>query len=536
MERTFWKSPRLLPATHALYPWILLFNVTLATVLAIISSVSTAVANSSIAGPLMIDETNSAWLSTGYLAAVGLCLPLSGWLGKRQGAKFTFFWGFAIFIFASLLAAFSPNFVFMLLMRLLEGAGAGLIFPISLTILQLSFPQKLMSVALSFYVGCGFGSGIILGLIAGGYIGQYMPWQWVYLINVFMGIPCLLFTAFFQQETESDKTGPSFDFIGFLLFGGFLASLLVILTNVKASWNTLGWDSKFAKGFISSIFICFILLLIRQARYKNPIIRLHLFKQKHFSVGCVILMMTGALLFGTVTTFPSLFEKQLGYQKFTVGLILSSFGFVMGPVGTFVGYLTKLINVRVLALIGLVMLLVSCFLQAEMITVQSENWQWILILMIRACGVAFTLGPVTSMSLEGIAPEDIPCGSMIVTFCRQMGGAMGGAILVMIGVYREEYHSQIYSSNVNIYSPAFHDYTKAFAERFKAILGFSHPESITLAKVMVIKNVKAQAQISAINDAFFILGWFVAFISLIVSILIIETLIKGRKQHVLRNN
>lgn len=536
MERNFWKSPRLLPATHALYPWILLFNVTLATVLAIISSVSTAVANSSIAGPLMIDETNSAWLSTGYLAAVGLCLPLSGWLGKRQGLKFTFFVGFAIFVIASLLASFSPNFVFMLLMRLLEGAGAGLIFPISLTILQISFPKNMISVALSIYVGCGFGSGIILGLIAGGYIGQYMPWQWVYLINVVLGIPCLAFTAFFQQETEADKTGLAFDFIGFLFFGGFLASALVILTNVKASWNTLGWDSKFAKGFMTSLVICFILLMIREARYKNPIIRLHLFKQKHFSVGCIILFMVGALLFGTVTTFPALFEKQLGYQKFTIGLILSSFGFVMGPVGAVVGYLTRFINVRILSLLGLGMLLLSCFLQAEIITVQSEHWEWIMILMIRACGVAFTLGPVTSLALEGLAQEDIPCGSMIVTFCRQMGGAMGGATLVLLGVYREEYHSQIYGSNVNIYSPAFHDYTRAFAERFREILGFSPSESATLAKVMVIKNVKIQSQISAINDAFFIMGFVVTAVSIVVGILIIETLIKGRKQHVRGNS
>lgn len=524
-----WNKPTLIPATSALFPWIILLNVTFATTLAIISSLTAAVASTSIAGPLMIDSTDAVWLSTGYLAAVGLCLPLSGWMGKSYGAKTTFFLGFAIFVFASLCASFAPNFAVMLIFRLIEGAGAGLIFPISLTILQVTFPKNLIVMALSIYVGCGFGAGIIAGLLLGGYIGQYMAWQWVYWINVFLGLPCLLLTFLFHQETVREKSGPAFDWIGFLFFGGFLASLLVILTNVKASWNTLGWESDFARGFIALGILCFIFLMMREMTYVNPIIRLHLFKQRHFAVGSVLLLLVGALLFGTVTTIPTLFEAQLGYQKWTTGFILAVFGFVMGPMGAIVGLLTRFINVRLLALLGLFLLASSCFVQGIMITVQSEHWQWMLVFVLRAAGVAFSLGPLTSLALVDVKPDDIPCASMIVTFCRQMGGAVGGSLLVLMGVYREEYHRQIYSSNVNMHAPAFQNYVHAFSERYSQIMGFSPDYADKLATMTVVKNVITQAEISAVNDTFYMMGWVVLAGTLVAAAIIAHVLLKAKR-------
>ncbi|MEI6531278.1 MAG: MFS transporter, partial [Chlamydiota bacterium] len=295
-----------------------------------------------------------------------------------------------------------------------------------------------------------------------------------------------------------------------------------------ASWNTLGWGSSFAHILMITGICSFILLMVRALTYVNPIIRMHLFKQKSFSVGCIILFIVGAILFGTVTTLPPLFENVLGYQKSTVGLILVSFGFVMAPTSALVGYLTKFINIRILTLVGLSCLLTSCFMQERIITVQSENWQWVMILMIRAVGVSFSLGPVTSLALQGVALPDIPAASMVVTFCRQMGGAIGASLLLLIGVYREEFHSQIYGANVNIHAPAFQAYTQAFAERFERMRGFSTTESATLAKLIVVKNVKGQAYISAVNDSFFIMGCAVTAVTILVAFIMIPVLLKMR--------
>lgn len=506
--------------------WIILFNVTLVTVLAIISSLSAAVASTTIAGPLMIDQTGSIWLSTGYLAAVGICLPLSGWLGKCYGARFAFLLGLAIFVGASLAAALAPNFPVMLTFRFVEGAGAGIIFPISLTIIQRAFPKTMVVLALSIYVGCGFGIGMILGVLVGGFVGQYMTWPWIFWINVMLGAPSLILTWFFHQETEKEKT--PFDLIGYLFFAGFLCSCLLLVTNVKAEWNTKAWSSSFARTFIIVGIVSFILLIIRELRFQNPLIILRLFKQRHFTIGCVALLLIGSLLFGTATTFPAIFEGQLGYQKWEVGLLLMSFGLVLGPVGALVGFITKYINIRYLTVFGLLFLCASCFVQERIITIQSEHWQWTLVLVMRSLGLALSLGPVTSLALVDVAPQDMTCASMLVTFCRQMGGAIGGALVSLIAVYRAEYHNQIYGANVNLQSVAFRNYSEAFAERFQTMSGYSGGEAAKLAKVVIINNVKAQSQISAINDAFFILGCIMVGITVIITVVVIDTMWRQR--------
>lgn len=530
-----WNKPTLIAPTSPLFAWIILFNITLATALAVISSVSAAIANSSISGPLMINQTESVWLSIGYLATVGMSLPLSSLMGRRYGSKFTFFLGFAIFVFASLCASFSPNFSVMLFFRLLEGAGGGLIFPISLTILQKTFPKEQLSLALSCYVGCGFGFGIIAGLIGGGYIGQYMAWQWIYLLNVVLGIPCLIAIFLFHQESPKDPKAPPFDIWGYLAFVAFLSSILMVVTNAKEVWNTLGWGSFFIRTFMAIGVISFILLIIREMRCDHPVIILRLFKQRHFSVGCGALLIVGALLFGTVTTLPSIFERQLGYEKWQIGLILSVFGAVLGPVGALVGYMTRFVNIRILAVIGLSFLMASCFVQERIITIQSEHWQWILVIALRAMGVAFSLGPLTSLALIEVAAEDIPCASMLVTFCRQMGGAIGGSLITLIAVYREEYHSQIYSSNVDIYSPAFQNFTEAFSRRFTSVMGFAEGHAENVARLVATKNLQAQSYISAINDSFFIMGWILFGVTIVVTAIIVWVLTE-RKKDVPRNS
>ncbi len=523
-----WKQP--IKISDSFLPWIILFNITVVTVLAVVSSSSIAIANSSISGPLMIDQTDSLWLSTSYLAAVGSFLPLSGWLGKNYGNKFTFFGGVSIFVLASLLAIFSKNFTFLLIMRIFEGMGGGLIYPISLTIIQQAFPLEKKTLGLTIYLGLGFGLGASIGFIIGGYIGQYKPWEWIFLINVITGIPCLIFTWLFQPESETDKSEQPFDFLGLIFFGGFLASLLILLTNVKASWNTLGWESTFSKGFITASILSLILLIARALSYADPIIKIYLFKQKYFAVGCGILFFVGIFFFGTVVILPPLFEKALGYQKSTIGFIMLSYALIMAPASSFVGYITKFINIRILILAGLICLIISCFIQKWIITVQSEHWQWYIVLIIRALGVSLSLGPVTSLALEKVVSADSPGASVLVAFSRQIGGAIGTTLILLIGVYREAFYSQIYGSNINIHAPTFQAYTEAYGERFERILGFSTTESATLAKLMVVKSVKIQAYISAVNDAYFIMGCIGIVITVIVSSIMIPELLKIRKR------
>ncbi len=515
-----WRKP-LIDQSHPVFPWLILLNISLVTLLAIVSSLSSSLAASNIQGELMIDQTGLIWLSTGFLAAVGTCLPISGWLAERFGYKFAFFLGLSIFIVASICAALAPNFATLITFRVIEGCGGGIIFPISLTIIQRVFPKERMALALSIYMGIGFGMGSVAGFLFGGYVGQYLAWQWLYWINVFLGIPCLIVTWLFQPETEAHPEMPMFDHLGYFFFVSFLVCWLMIITNVKALWNTLGWSSTFIRSCLIVGAISLILMVRRELRAQNPAVMIRLFRSRHFWIGCIALAVNGALLFGTATGMPGLFEHILGYEKWRIALLFAGYGVVLGIVGSTVGFLTEWINVRILTLIGLVIMAISCFAQMTL-TIQSDQWQWASLFMIRALGTGLALGPGTALALIDIPKEDIPPGSMLVTFCRQMGGASGASIISLIAVYRQAYHTQVYSANVLPYSTTFQSVTTTLQERFQD-LGINAPTAETLSHLSVAQNLIHQSTLSATNDAYFAMGWVVVAIAVILSYIIIKT-------------
>jgi MFS transporter, DHA2 family, multidrug resistance protein len=527
-EKLNWNSPQVFNPKGGLYRWLVLLNITIATTMAIISSVATNVANTTIMGALIMNASDAVWITTGFLLMLGTSLPVGPWLAERFGYKRIYFIGLSIFLFGSCFSGLATNYHVLLVFRLIEGAGGGLLFPICLSIIAQLFPANKRPVAIAAYTGVGFGVGLTLGFLIGGYFAQYVNWQSIFLVNLIPGIPSLFFTWILHQETEAKK-GKRFDIWGYICFAIFLVDLLIAVTSAKQPWNTGGWTSSFILTCLTLAGVGLVALLIIESRSDNPIIRLSLFKTQSFTLGCLAIIFVGAVFFGSATYIPIYLENDLHYAKSSIGLILIPFGMVVGVIGSVLGLFSARLNMKVVSVIGLVILAMSCFMN-QMITIQSDHAQIILVMVVRSLGVSFSLAPLTTLALSEIPQELSGPASGLITFCRQMGAAFGSATLGDIVVVRQVFHSLMYGSQVQLESPAFQSKVDAYKTLLMTSKGFSSEKASEAARVLIAQNVETQANVSAINDAYFVMGSALVVILALIVVQMLFAYVKKRKQ------
>ncbi|MDR3624944.1 MAG: DHA2 family efflux MFS transporter permease subunit [Chlamydiales bacterium] len=525
-ERLNWRNPKVISESSPLKRWIVLFVIIAATLLAIVSATATGVADSTISGALIIDSSSSTWISTAYLMAIGICLPLSGWSAERYGLKIIFFMGFAIFILGSLLASLSFNFTSLLMCRILEGAGAGLLFPISLTIVSKEFPKQLLSVAISLYMALGFGIGLAAGFAVGGYFAQFWVWQSIFFINVICGIPTLMAVWCFFTESEAKKM-PAFDFLGYFFFAVFLINLLIVVNSAKQPWNTEGWTSNFILTSSALALVSLIIFICIELKAKNPAIDLRLYKITPFITGSLAIGVLGITLFGTVSFYPGFLEDQLHYDKSKAGLLMIPFGLIVGAVGSVSGMLTKYVNVKILSILGLGLLCLSCFMNMS-ITHYSDQWDIVTVLLVRGFGIGISIGPITALGLNNVPREILGQGTSMITFARQIGGAFGASLMSVVVVDRNEFHRQMFGASVNYYSAGFQKVLGGIQSHIASMKGKTDAGALAESKRLISENLLAQAQIAAIDDSYFLIGWTLAIISMVLISIMLTVYFKSK--------
>jgi DHA2 family multidrug resistance protein len=496
-EKLNWNSPQIFDPKGSSYRWLVLLNITIATMMAIISSVATNVANTTIMGALI-------------------------------GYKRIYFTGLSIFLFGSCFSGLATNFHVLLVFRLIEGAGGGLLFPLCLSIIARLFPANKRPVAIAAYTGIGFGIGLTLGFLLGGYCAQYVNWQSIFLVNLIPGIPALLFTWMLHQETPPKK-GKRFDIWGYICFAVFLVNLLMAVTSAKQPWNTGGWGSSFILTCLTLSGLGLISTLIIEVKSDNPIIRLSLFKIQSFTLGCLAIIFVGGIFFGSATYIPLYLESDLHYAKSTIGLILIPFGMILGVVGSLLGLLSAKLNMKVISVVGLIILATSCFINQK-ITIQSDHAQIIFVMVVRSLGVSLSLAPLTTLALSEVPQELSGPASGLITFFRQMGAAFGSATLGDIVVVRQVFHTLMYGSQVQLESPAYTSNVDTYKTLLMASKGFPSEKASEAARVIIAENVETQAHISAINDAYFVMGSALVVILVLIVAQMLLAYFKKRKQ------
>jgi MFS transporter, DHA2 family, multidrug resistance protein len=316
-------------------PWLIGVIVSIATFMEVLDTTIVNVALRHIAGSMAVTYDESTWILTSYLISNAIVLPVSGWLATVMGRKPFYMGCVAVFTIASVGCAASPSLTWIVLARLLQGAGGGGLAPTEQAMFADSFPVRQRGMAFAVY-GLTVVSAPAIGPVLGGWITDNFTWHWVFLINLPIGLLSLFLVHTFVVEPKALREdrrralqgGLMIDYVGFALVALGFGTLQVVLDRFNV-------DDGFASRFILALSLvsgtALLLLVTWELLISRPIINLRLFvRSRGFAISCGLMFLVGFVLISTTQLLPQLTQELLGYDAYTAGMTLG-----MGGVATF---------------------------------------------------------------------------------------------------------------------------------------------------------------------------------------------------------
>jgi MFS transporter, DHA2 family, multidrug resistance protein len=496
----------------AVNPWIIALAVTLATFMEVLDTSIANVALPHIAGSLSAGQDESTWVLTSYLVSNAIVLPLSGWLSSIIGRKRFYMSCVALFTISSFLCGFSPNLGTLIFFRILQGVGGGGLQPSEQAILADTFPPAKRGMAFAVY-GIAVVMAPAIGPTLGGWITDNFTWRWIFFINIPVGILSLLLTSRLIQDPPYFKrrklSETNIDYIGLGLVALGLGTLQVVLDKgQREDW----FESNFIVVLSAISAAALVWVVIWEWYHKDPIIDLHLFKQRTFATANFLMFMLGFALLGSTLLLPLFMQTLLGYTAEQSGLALMPGGFTIMVCMPIVGFLLSRYSPRWLMLFGLSMLSFSLFhmttfdLGVDFRTVTMAR-------VFQAMGLAFLFVPINTAAYSGLPRDKNNAASGLMNLARNIGGSVGISFVTTGLARRAQVHQVRLVENLNAANPQFRSALRGITGVFAgggAGPGSGPGTAQQHAYAMLQANVIQQSTMLAYIDNFWVLGVVIA--------------------------
>ncbi|HEU5398772.1 MAG TPA: DHA2 family efflux MFS transporter permease subunit, partial [Gammaproteobacteria bacterium] len=301
---------------------LLTVGVSLAVFMNILDTSIANVAIPTIAGDLAISPNQGTWVITSFTVSLAISLPLSGWMARRFGEVKLFLWTTGLFALLSLACGLAPNLGSLVLLRVLQGAAAGPMIPLSQSLLMHNYPPEKHGTALSIWSMTAVVAPV-LGPLLGGWITDNYSWPWVFYINVPIGIASVWITWRLLRGRETETERRPIDRIGLGLLAIGVAALQILLDK----GNELDWFSSTTiqvLAVISAVFLAFFVAW--ELTEQHPIVDLTLFRQRNMTVGTLAITLGYLTYFANVVVFPLWLQTEMGYTATEAGIASAPIG------------------------------------------------------------------------------------------------------------------------------------------------------------------------------------------------------------------
>src|ERR1700758_2620584 len=488
----------------AVNPWIIALAVTLATFMEVLDTSIANVALPHIAGSLSAGQDESTWILTSYLVSNAIVLPLSGWLSSIVGRKRFYMGCVFLFTVSSFLCGFAPNLPLLIIFRILQGAGGGGLQPSEQAILADTFPPAKRGMAFAVY-GMAVVTAPAIGPTLGGWITDNFTWRWIFFINIPVGILSLLLTSRLIQDPPYFKrrklSETRIDYIGL----GFVALGLGTLQVVLDKGQRDDWfESHFILILTLIAVASLIFVIFWEWKQKDPIIDLHLFRDRTFGVSNLLMFMLGFALLGSTLLLPLFSQTLLGYTAQQAGMALMPGGFAIILLLPLVGFLLSRYTPRWLLLFGLAVLSFSLFhmttfdLDIDFRTVANAR-------VLQAVGMAFLFVPINTAAYAFLPRDKNNAASGLMNLARNIGGSVGISVVTTMLDRRSQVHLTDLSQNLSGSNPAFQNMMQGATQAMQAH-GASQSGATQQAYAIMQATVQRQATMLSYIDCFWFLG------------------------------
>jgi DHA2 family multidrug resistance protein len=431
-------------------------------------------------------------------------LPLSGWLSSIVGRKNFYMGCVALFTISSFLCGLAPNLAMLIVFRVLQGAGGGGLQPSEQAILADTFPPAKRGMAFAVY-GVAVVMAPAIGPTLGGWITDNYTWRWIFFVNIPVGILSLLLTSrliqdppYFRRrkfsELKVDYTG-----LGMVALG--LGCLQVVLDKgQREDW----FESRMIVTLTVISVAALLFVLLWEWYHKDPVIDLHLFKERTFASANLMMFMLGFALLGSTLLLPLMMQTLFGYTAERAGMALSPGGFTIMLLMPIVGFLLGRYDARRLMVFGLVILSFSLFHMTRF-DLDVDFKTIIFARMIQSAGLAFLFVPINTAAYAFLPREKNNAASGLMNLARNIGGSVGISLVTTMLARRGQFHQAQLSTHLSAANPNFQKSLAGITSMLEGH-GFSPTDSARKAYAMLQGSVLRQANMLAYVDCFWLLG------------------------------
>jgi DHA2 family multidrug resistance protein len=486
-------------------PYIVALTVMLPTFMVLMDTSIVTVALSYMAGPLSVTTDDATWTLTVYLAASGIILPITGFLGNKFGRKNYFLISIIGFTISSFLCGIAPTLDLLLLFRAIQGFAGGGLQPISQAILMESFPLEKRAQAMSiFSIGVIFAP--ILGPVIGGWIVDSYSWRWMFLINVPFGILATIMTLMFIFDPPYAKANKilKMDYMALSFIAIGIGALQIMLDRGQEDdW----FNSNFIVilGLLSFFFIS--MFLIKNYFSDKPIIRMSLLKDRNYLIATIAMFFLGFLFFVTLTLLPELMQTLMNYDAYKSGLIMMPGGIASLITVIFIGKVSKKISFKTLIFFGVVIGFYALHLM-EQINLTASPYFLLLGRIFIGFGLPLIFIPINVVAFIYLKNEDMGEASGVLNFARSIGGSFGISLMASVMLNRREaFQRDALVQNISATNPVFLHYLNTLQNYLFTYIGFDPSMAYHKAMGLINNTINTQSAIMAFQDDFHIMMW-----------------------------
>ena len=495
-------APVAAPQAVPLKTWIAVFGATLGAFMAVlnIQIVNASLAN--IQGGIGAGIDDGGWISTSYLIAEIIVIPLSGWLAQVFSIRIYLLTNAALFLVFSAACALAQDLPQMIVLRALQGFFGGVLIPMAFTLIITLLPKAKQSVGLAmFAVSATFAPAI--GPTIGGYLTENWGWEYIFYVNLAPG--ALMFgMLWFSLEAKPMKLSllREGDWPGIVTMAIGLGALQTVLEEGnKDDW--FGSDFIVRLSVIAAVALALFFWIELTSR--KPLLNLRLLARRNFGFGVLANFLMGIALYGSVFILPQYLARIQGYNSEQIGMVLAWTGLPQLLLIPLVPRLMKRFDARLLIGIGFVLFAGSNFMNIYM-TPDFGSDQLFWPNVVRAIGQALAFAPLSAVATSGIEAENAGSASGLFNMMRNLGGAIGIAMLQTVLTKREQYHSNVLTQSVSLFEQATRTRIDQLTQYFASHGVVGHADAAHRAIVAIGQVVQKQAFILAFSDTFYLLG------------------------------
>ena len=493
------------PASEvSLRSWIAVLASTLGAFMAVLNIQITNAALPNIQGAIGAGIDDGGWISTAYLITEIVVIPLTGWLSRVFSTRTYLLVNSTLFLVFSAGCAFTHDLSQMIIMRGLQGFTGGVLIPMAFTIIMTKLPQAKQPIGMAlFAVSATFAPAI--GPTIGGYLNDNYGWQFIFYVNLLPGIPMLgmLFLSLDREPMNLPllKHG---DWPGIITMAIGLASLQTVLEDGNK-------DDWFGSPYIVrlAIIACVALLLFLwiEFRTKEPLLNLRLLCRRNFGFGTAANFFLGMALYGSVFILPLYLSIIQNYDAEQIGMVLAWVGIPQLVLIPLVPGLMKRIDARLLVAFGFILFAASNFMCVHL-DKDFAGPQFFWANIVRAIGQAVVLAPLSAIATSGIEKQSAGSASALFNMTRNLGGAVGIALLQTFNTKREQFHSNILDGSVSLLNEQTRNHLQHLTNYFTTHGMVDKAYATHTAIVALGRGIRQQAAIMGYSDTFFLIGVF----------------------------